>query len=1022
MSYGQDIFPIITTKKIHVSTQDKKIKVDFCLNLPDSQQSRDSFGPIQESLYYYFAILDDSSANLLPNLKNPSSREAAVKSIMRGETTQHGRARMSLGDVFDNSRTLEYTQTDLSNDYQNEIRASVEVSYEVGREYENLQTDKLHLVCFAHTEITPSAETDSSIGSADITYDLLLERVPETSMLAVPEFVETFYIRDPASRASNSSVPGGSFLQPYFGPAHYHGEENPGPGGYIGWMSGHPNGVMGPKLEVRRTRNYKTSSDLALALTSTSDTYENDQSMTQVSDISLLPSSDLRQKIRHNNLIKTTENLMQTMMAHTKQHCLKRPNIVDYGANDATFINLVVDPDTGDGSKLEQSHHGCVAGINFLDLVRHRARLGYIVDFHYRLGNEDIVSECIYKSNIKNMKISRRRVVNRPYEINERQSKKYTKFEKNSQDVYIVSSSDEENIEESTNYYKKIKHRLFYGKSKKGTIEEVELMTAATRPDQSGASTASPGPKYSRQFIVRDRDLFHNFSYGKYTYVIDLMLNDGIYDMVSSLHAKSKKVLEEYNRFLFEAQIPVKVYPETREVTGNYDYSSKEFLGAFKVDPRNQAAIDQAIAHYGKIKRFLTGYPVLVVNTDMGTLKQRLNLNSGRLEDLAEFSNVMTELTNSIKHVLATGVDIGNIKAKNTEKSEVQSFTGGLKKSIEVSSPLGVFVEAFSGETLMADYGPKTKIVDSVNITAFSKMVKTRVSQGLFLKPDRFITIQPSNTSSDDSETPTIGKNKSSTTRKEKDKKSKSSSSSSKATVKEVSTRTSYDFLPTIAKSNVNLKLKYLFKSQAEGSVGEVDKPPSYYPPAIQRYHGGISVGLTKGGIVANTGDYEFLERILELTDADLSENIKKQICDSVYMAKDKDHFLEEVERRYEDLVKMRSLLDSFYETVHVSMMMKDTLYSINSHNTSYSDAFEGFSAPQSRGSTVELNPYETQSAMLQVVLPGQETVKLNDFKIEAPPAPNTLRGQKRLICVACAPNDREPGATPVNNVMFLEV
>ena len=1022
MSYGQDIFPIITTKKIHVSTQEKKVKVDFCLNLPNSHQSRDSFGPIQESLYYYFAILDDASVSLLPNLKDPVSREAALKSIMRGETTQHGRARMSLGDIFNNDRAIEYAQTDLSTDYQNEIRASVEVGYEVGREYEDLQTDNLHLVCFAHTEVTANATSDGSIGSADITYDLLLMRNPENSMLVVPEFVETFYIQDPAARATDSSVSAGSFLQPYFGPAHYHGAENPGPAGYVGWMSGHPSSTMGPKLEVRRIRNYKTSSDLALAMTSTEDSYANEHSMPQPRDISLLASSDLRQRIRHNNLLKTVDNLMKSATAHAKQHCLKRPNIVDYGANAAAFINLILDPDTGAGEELEQSHHGCVAGINFLDLVRHRARLGYIVDFHYELGNDDIVSECIYKSSVKNMKISRRRVVNRPYEINERQSKKYTKFEKNSQDTYIVSSSDREGVRASTNYYQKIKHRLFYAKAKKGTLEEVELMTASTHSGQTAASTASPGPKYSRQFIIRDRDLFHNFSYGKYTYVVDLILNDGIYDMVDSLYRGTKATLEEYNRFLFEAQIPKKVYPGTREVAGNYDYSSKEFQSAFKTDPRNQAAIDQAIVYYGKTKRFFTGYPISVINTDMGTLKQRLNLNSGRLEDLVEFSTVIAEMTNSIKSVLATGVDVGHTKARNTETSEVQSSTGGLRKSIEVSSPLGVFVEAFSGETLMADYGPKTKTVDSLSVTAFSRVMKPRVSRGFFLEPTRFITIDAATHTSDDSETPTVGSKKTSATRKEKNKKLKKASSSSRTSVKEVSTRTEYNFLPAVAKSNINLKLKYLFKSQGEGTVGEVDKPPSYFPSAIQRYQGGITMGLSRGGIIANTGDYELLERILELTTADLSESVKKQICDSVYIAKDKGHFLEEIERRYEDLVKMRNVLGSFYETAHTSMLMKNTLYSISSYNTSYSDMFKGLSASPNRGVKIELGPYESQAAMLQVVLPGQETVKLNDFKVEAPPMPPVQQDQKRLICVTCIPSDSEPGATPVNNVMFLEV
>ena len=108
MLHSQDLFPVITTKKIHITTSTKKIKVDFCLDIPNNERVRQSYETISEILYFYFLVLDDSNSHLLASLRNLESRESTMKAILRGEIQQRGRAVLSLGQILRNQKTHEF--------------------------------------------------------------------------------------------------------------------------------------------------------------------------------------------------------------------------------------------------------------------------------------------------------------------------------------------------------------------------------------------------------------------------------------------------------------------------------------------------------------------------------------------------------------------------------------------------------------------------------------------------------------------------------------------------------------------------------------------------------------------------------------------------------------------------------------------------------------------------------------------------------------------------------------------------
>ena len=52
--YGDSLLPIITTKKIHISSKEKTIEVDFALNIPGDAQTRRMLMSSEIANMYYF--------------------------------------------------------------------------------------------------------------------------------------------------------------------------------------------------------------------------------------------------------------------------------------------------------------------------------------------------------------------------------------------------------------------------------------------------------------------------------------------------------------------------------------------------------------------------------------------------------------------------------------------------------------------------------------------------------------------------------------------------------------------------------------------------------------------------------------------------------------------------------------------------------------------------------------------------------------------------------------------------------
>ena len=485
---GRSMLPIVTTKKIHVSSRRKLIEIDFGINIPGDERTRDRLmrSPFAETLYFYFIVLTDSTAGLISNLKNTSQRPRTIQSIYNNHVLHvldHKAIKMlSYREVLENHKTMGFTKTDLTNDYNNEFRSTVSIEYnpkseprealiigeteksktkikeeELGKKrhmysstdtgrtiggnndyygfssfnsanedeqervmlpsslisYENLETGNLHLVCFVDVDLR---DNNISSGNDTIYYDHLLERLPETGHLEVPRTIRSYYINS-ADADDGGSVPaGGNILRPYHGPVHYHDTDPGNPEAYVGWMAGHPEGEMGPKLELVESPNYKITSDLKVFDQHVYPSGHPGQEQLSNSWFSgdLLSDSSLKERLKHNNLIKSASQLLRDSRKYYNKNALNNPSILDYEFQQTSFVNYVSDPTDPDRTPLETCHHGFAISINFLEIMKYRSRLGYLLNFHEEKGNDHILKTALINSPIKRISFYRERVVNLP--------------------------------------------------------------------------------------------------------------------------------------------------------------------------------------------------------------------------------------------------------------------------------------------------------------------------------------------------------------------------------------------------------------------------------------------------------------------------------------------------------------------------------------------------------------------------------------------------------------------------------
>ena len=122
-------------------------------------------------------------------------------------------------------------------------------------------------------------------------------------------------------------------------------------------------------------------------------------------------------------------------------------------------------------------------------------------------------------------------------------------------------------------------------------------------------------------------------------------------------------------------------------------------------------------------------------------------------------------------------------------------------------------------------------------------------------------------------------------------------------------------------------------------------------------------------------------------------------------------------------MLETKETLGVFYETVHVALLASDMLYSKNNYNTSYIDRFENGVSVSPTLAARPTDVYDDQARSIEVAMPGADRVRLSNLNVNPSPLQNSGPGSgPRLLCVDYTHSSARNPATPINNVMFLEV
>lgn len=700
----------------------KKVKVEFSLKTKEpevtSKLLAESFSDYAQHLKINFMVLDDSSAPVANYLIDPETRYQSLNGLknleFQGTKLNKDVGSVSLSEVLQKKNSSKTPASDKSGDYLHDINYELEIPLDkvsVG------DSNKIHLVGFMHMDVEsymiekggfkdPGLKHPMEKKGSELVYDLLLDRKDQG--LETQSFRNVFYIEQKTDK--------GVVLEPYYGPAHYHGKSNPGPGGYIGWMAGLAGKDMGPKLEVRRVKNNK--------VLSIGDRLQSPESLVFESRTGFpdAPSGDVlesyvRSITSRGELLDSSIKMEKLIQASDFISSVSGKNFMKTSDVSMNFVTAVSnqDPETGELTN-ENSNHSVVVGIDYYRLVRDRSNYGDILNFHENAGNESLVKRFLAASRILNLEVKRERVTNNPYNYNDNCSLTYVTYDLNEPKVRLVNAQDRltisdvatRNLTQRNTSNAIYKNKLIEASSQLCSIKEVQLtedMGAVTDPITGIGQPASfeEIPGYNRFFYIKDYDLFHNVQTGKYRHNLNLFVVDGVSNVLRATLKNLRQSVVEFLFYISQAEQPVIKDSFGSYVDGNYDYSISDFSDKFKSRDFSQTIIP-ALSAYQEAVMIISGNQVSPGVID--NLMSSLDPKSTTLHILNDFLKTLETLTGIFESILSKAGDSEDAEdVKKQGFTYVPSSVGGTKaRVIEVEVNSMEIIEAISDGAIMANY------------------------------------------------------------------------------------------------------------------------------------------------------------------------------------------------------------------------------------------------------------------------------------------------------------------------------
>ena len=452
---------------------------------------------------------------------------------VNGNPSAEGGMLEQIGDIGFEKETDSHGNTVINIPYR--------LKFNVPAEQGGVKPDHLSYFAYAYVDLD-DIETDSILGSLNLSDTLLSnltlgsvtsERVIMNGSTKI--YGEIFY--------SNSDTD--NVGEVWHGSVHYHGPENPGPNGYVGYMAGANGTSMGPELQKATVPN-STLQDFREVIEVEKLIYDYSKFSSYWSSDELL--INLLEKSNSTSLISSDKTPLFSELETS----------VDGSGNTRFFFSF-----------------------NVQEAIRKNTMYPNLVDLLMN-KSEDIKKAFLKSATIREIRIFRQRVE----EKNVEQSKKAAEIFENASPVMIVSSYDPST---PNNAYPQIKankkHKLDDPEQKiVGTLREIDL-NYSFHPFYKG---------YIRHFSGVDiKDIYD----GTYKYFVEIDMNDPVGPWL-------KKKLQEFNAILYgtngaftpNGSIPGKpgfenYVSDTLSSPGNFNIHTNRFTTAFAISMRDKYKI-----------------------------------------------------------------------------------------------------------------------------------------------------------------------------------------------------------------------------------------------------------------------------------------------------------------------------------------------------------------------------------------------------------------------------------------------
>jgi len=510
-------------------------------------------------------------------------------------------------------------------------------------------SDTVSLIAFSHLDVAALEREWNLAGSAgldgllkiggNMVYDTVLVRNASRWAPTPTRKVFTY--------VQSGTWGGATFIagQQYSGPAHEHtaaspakfqpgsqnerrygtdpstallesGEPDPGinlfPGpGYTGWMAGssHNGDSDQPLLIAREIENHKIVAPAFLDDFGFQSDFFGADTLYDVEDggsvlvgLEVPPSLEERLKDAIDPVVGVSESQLDILRHYFFEKYYAK-NTLDFVMDKESWIGT---PEFGQRSV--GGWHSIFFGIDYYKTIYNNSRYGFILEnIRSAFGDShETITEILNLSDLKEIRILRRRLSNWPTGNNLLGSNDYQYFDLEESDSLLISSKDRETIaqlQRDTQFRNNLEPR----QNDRASISEVDVQYDRDSRD-------NPDVSYNnrmRSFFIKDFDMFRNINYGKYTYIVELQIKDGIKEYLYKQLRDFSRLVEQFANFivtagqpylgnpkdryygsdLWQAEIygiPVREagYDEVAEGTyiGNYDYNLGEFTHDFKIN------------------------------------------------------------------------------------------------------------------------------------------------------------------------------------------------------------------------------------------------------------------------------------------------------------------------------------------------------------------------------------------------------------------------------------------------------